>query len=65
MLELNLVRLFNKLGVKYHYAINDEHYDAMLASPLDPKEFGEWEYLGTVYIEEDILNECGYYFNEH
>lgn len=58
-LELNLVCVFNKKeNTKQYFAVNDKHYDAMLASgDIDGYE---WKWLGNVIIEEQILFEEGF-----
>lgn len=57
MLELSLVKITNhKEGKTYYHAVNDKHYDAMLAGEI---EGFSWEWLGDVFIEDEILDECG------
>ena len=63
ILTLSLIKIIDKNGKVSYHAVNDRHYDAMLASPLNEQEFGTWEWLGDVHITEEILNEQGLYFN--
>lgn len=60
-LELSLVCVTDKItGKKQYFGVNDKHYDAMLAtggSVLDT--LYEWDWLGEVIIQEDILKESG------
>lgn len=57
MLELSLVKITNhKEGTSKYFAVNDKHYDAMLAGEVKDHS---WEWLGDVFIEDEILDECG------
>ncbi len=65
-MELDLVKIVNKKtkGVTYH-AVNDKHYNAMLAgagSNLD--DLYDWQYVGSVEIEDEILEEEGFIRND-
>jgi hypothetical protein len=61
-MELSLVVVIDKKTNKgRYYAVNNKHYDAMLASggsSLDDEY--EWKWLGDVNISEEILQEEGY-----
>lgn len=61
-MELNLIQIKNKkTGQTTYHGVNDNHYDAMLASGgsnLD--DLYEWSWLGDVVISEDVLFEEGY-----
>lgn len=65
-MELNLVSVLNKETNKVTYhAVNDRHYDGMLAA--GGSEFEDkhpWDWLGDVEISEEILNEQGYFYKE-
>lgn len=64
-MELSLVVVKNKLtGKSTFHAVNDKHYDAMLASggSVIDEEY-EWDWLGSVEISEEILNEQGFYWS--
>ena len=63
-MELNLIKYIRPDGKIQYFAVNDRHYDGMLAAPLDETEFGKWDWLGDVIIEEDILNEQGYFWQD-
>ena len=65
-MELDLVEITTlATGEKRYFAVNDRHYDAMLAcggSDLDLVY--SWRRLGTVVIEEEILHEEGWQWRE-
>lgn len=66
-MELNLVWVKDKeTGRTTYFAVNDKHYDAMLACGgcWEIEKRSEWGWLGSVEITEEILNEQGYYFKE-
>ncbi len=65
-MELSLVSVKNKkTGKLSYFGVNDRHYDAMLACGGSSIELEyEWEWLGDIVIEEEILNEQGYFFKE-
>ncbi len=48
-------------GRKNYFAVNDKHYDAMLAGEI---QGWEWDRVGTVSISEEILNEQGYFYKD-
>lgn len=61
-IELNLVCVENiSEKTKTFYAVNDKHYDGMLASG-DIEGF-KWEYIGSVYISQEIISEIIENFN--
>lgn len=60
-MELSLIKYTHPDGRITYHAVNDRHYDAMLASPLDETKYGTWDWLGDVIIDEEILNEQGYF----
>lgn len=62
-MELSLIRLTNKKTNKTTYhAVNDKHYDGMLASGGSNLDLEyEWAWIGDVEISEDVLNEQGYF----
>ncbi len=61
-MELSLVWVLNQsTGRKQYFAVNDRHYDAMLAGEIDGYE---WGWLGDVTIEEHVLNEQNYYYKD-
>lgn len=66
MLELDLVSIKNrKTGLKQCYGLNESHYNGMLASGGSAFDYEySWEYLGSVVIGDDILNECGYFYKD-
>lgn len=64
LLELDLVKIIPVDGPSYYHAVNNKHYDAMLAGNLDENKFGKWEPVGNVYIDEKILNELGYWYTK-
>jgi len=61
-MELNLIEYTKPDGSIKYFAVNDKHYDGMLAAQLDEAKFGKWDWLGSVWIEEEILNEQGYFY---
>jgi hypothetical protein len=65
-MELNLVKVTDlKTNKSSYYAVNDKHYDAMLAgggSNLDLEY--SWDWLGDVIITEEILNEEGLFYKD-
>lgn len=63
-MELSLIKYTRPNGRVTYHAVNDRHYDAMLAGPLDETKYGTWDWLGDVIIDEEILNEQGYFFVE-
>ena len=66
-MELNLVSVLDKETnrVTYH-AVNDKHYDGMLASGgcWELEKRYDWDWLGDVEISEEILNEQGYFYKD-
>lgn len=59
-MELSLVCILDeKTKVKTYHAVNDYHYDGMLAGEIQGLS---WSWLGQVYITEEILNEEGFYY---
>src|SRR4051812_44098245 len=65
-LELNLVKVINKEnGARRFYGVNDKHYDGMFAAGgIALEDKFDWDYLGDVVIEEQILNEQGFFYVE-
>jgi len=63
-MELNLIEYTTPQGSIRYYAVNDRHYDGMLAAQLDEHKYGSWRWLGDIIIEEEILNEQGYFWQE-
>lgn len=66
-MELELVAVTNKnTGVVQYYAVNDQHYDGMLASGgcHELEKDYDWKPLGIVRITEEILNEQGYFWKD-
>lgn len=61
-MELSLVQIKDKqTGKITYYGVNDKHYDAMLASGgSDLDDQFEWNWLGDVCVDEQILMEEGY-----
>lgn len=65
-MELSLVVIKNKItGKSTYHAVNDKHYDAMLASGgSDLEEVYDWHWMGDVEISEEILNEQGFFWKD-
>lgn len=65
-MELSLVKITNKKTNKVSYsAVNDRHYDGMLACGGSNLELEyDWDWLGDVEIDEQILNEQGWFFKD-
>jgi len=64
-MELSLIKIKYPDGLTSYHAVNDLHYDAMLTcGHLDPKVYGGWDWMGDVTIDEEILNEQGFYWKE-
>lgn len=61
-MELSLVAVKDETtGRVTYFGVNDKHYDAMLCGEL---EGFSWRWLGQIIIEEEILNEEGYYYGK-
>lgn len=63
-MELSLIKYIHPDGKIQYFTVNDKHYDGMLASQLDEAKYGKWEWLGDVIIDEEILNEQGYFWQD-
>ena len=63
-LELSLIKYIHPDGKVTYHAVNDKHYDGMLAGGLSEEKYGKWDWLGDVFISEEILGEQGYFFDE-
>lgn len=65
-MTLNLVKILDKkTGTSSYHAVNDLHYNAMLAgggSYYD--DIYSWEWLGDIEISEEVLNEEGLFYKD-
>lgn len=63
---LNLVMIKDSFGKKEYFAVNDKHYDAMLACGGTSLDYTHsWEYLGDIEISGVILEEEGYKYEQN
>lgn len=65
-MELSLIVIKNKkTGESTYHALNDKHYDAMLATGGSNFDLEyEWAWMGSVLIPEEVLNEQGFFWKE-
>lgn len=65
-MQLSLVKITHRAtGKVTYYAVNDKHYDAMLAcggSSLEDEYL--WEWIGDVEVSQEVLNEQGYFHKD-